>query len=264
MNLLKCALTNTLYGDHECYPLKPNNALRRSLIALGRSCGIRLLTTRTPTAEDRAEGKVIPPFAHTAVGRARLDHLQHCLETVVRDGIAGDVIETGIWRGGTVIFMRAALNVLGERGRTVWAADSFAGLPKPRPEHSPDAGARWHTRRELAVDRRTVEATMERYGLREGVSFLEGWFADTLPHAPIERLAIIRLDGDMYGSTIDALQALYPKLQPGGFLVIDDYYGVNACASAVDDYRAAHQIEEPIERVDWTCAYWRRRLAPES
>ncbi len=71
------------------------------------------------------------------------------------------------------------------------------------------------------------------------------------------RWALIRLDGDMYESTIDALENLYPNSRAGGFIVIDDYE-IESCRRAVDDYRAAHGIDEPIETIDWTGVYWRR------
>ncbi len=88
--------------------------------------------------------------------------------------------------------------------------------------------------------------------------FLEGWFRDTLPNAPIESLAVIRLDGDLYESTTDALAALYPKLSPGGFVIVDDYGAFEPCRRAVDDYRATRGIDDAIEEVDWTGVCWRR------
>ena len=93
--------------------------------------------------------------------------------------------------------------------------------------------------------------------LFRSVVFLKGWFKDTLPRAPIERLAVLRLDGDMYGSTMDALDNLYPKLSGGGFCIVDDY-ALPACRQAVDDYRARHGIGAPLLEVDWTGRYWRK------
>ena len=104
-----------------------------------------------------------------------------------------------------------------------------------------------------------VRANFARYGLLdEQVHFLKGWFKDTLPIAPIERLAVARLDGDMYESTMDAIEALYPKLQPGGFLIMDDYGAVPACKQATEDYRERCGIREPIVPIDWTGVYWRK------
>jgi len=90
------------------------------------------------------------------------------------------------------------------------------------------------------------------------VKFLPGWFRDTLPAAPIERIAVLRLDGDMYESTMLALSTLYPKVSAGGFLIVDDYGALPNCRLAVEDFRTAQGITDPIVTVDWTGAYWRK------
>jgi hypothetical protein len=92
------------------------------------------------------------------------------------------------------------------------------------------------------------------------VKFLKGWFKDTLPLAPIERLALMRLDGDYYESTWDALNNLYDKLSIGGFVIIDDY-GEDSwtyCRKAVDDFRRERGIADPLVRVDKPCSFWRK------
>ena len=106
---------------------------------------------------------------------------------------------------------------------------------------------------------RTCRRNFERYCLLdEQVRFLKGWFSDTLPDAPIEELAVVRLDGDLYESTMDGLVNLYPKLSPGGYCIIDDYGHIDACRQAVDDYRSAHGIEEEMLVIDGAGSYWRR------
>jgi O-methyltransferase len=211
-------------------------------------------------AELRAEGRDWPIEAETMIGLRRLDNLQHCVTTVIRDGVPGDLAETGVWRGGAAIFMRAVLKAYGETTRTVWAADSFAGLPDPDPTRFPaDEGARYSDYEQLAVPLEVVRANFARYGLLDDqVRFLPGWFRDTLPTAPIERLAVLRLDGDMYESTIVALESLYPKLSPRGFVIVDDYK-LARCRKAVDDFRARRGITEELQEIDWTGVYWRRR-----
>jgi O-methyltransferase len=87
---------------------------------------------------------------------------------------------------------------------------------------------------------------------------LEGFFADTLPNAPIARLAIMRLDGDMYSSTWDALTSLYEKLSPGGFVIIDDYNALASCRQAVTDFRNVYGIDDELLPIDWSGAFWRR------
>jgi len=110
----------------------------------------------------------------------------------------------------------------------------------------------------LGVDEKSVRENFDRYGLLDDqVRFLPGWFSETLPAAPIERLSVLRLDGDLYESTLDAMNPLYPKLSPGGYVIIDDYL-VPGCRAAVDEYRAEHGITDPIERIDRWSVYWRR------
>ena len=193
------------------------------------------------------------------VGMRRLDNLQACIETAVGDGVPGDLIETGVWRGGATIFMRGVLKALGSTDRTVWVADSFQGLAPPNPALYPDdAGDAHHEEKTLRVSLDQVRANFACFDLLdEQVQFLEGWFRDTLHVAPIEQLAVLRLDGDMYESTWQALGVLYPKLAVGGFAIVDDF-GLPACRRAVEDYRLKHDIDEPMDQIDWTGVFWRK------
>lgn len=199
-----------------------------------------------------------PKTAQTMIGVVRMRNLRHLLERVIADGVPGDLIETGVWRGGACIYMRGILAAHGIGDRTVWVADSFRGLPPPDETAFPqDRGDTHHTHAELAIPLETVRRNFERYGLLDSqVRFLEGWFKDTLPTAPVERLAILRLDGDMYESTIEALDALYHKVSPGGFVIIDDYI-LPRCRQAVHDFRARHNITAELEAVDGVAVFWR-------
>jgi O-methyltransferase len=193
------------------------------------------------------------------IGAVRLENLRGCIEQVVADGVPGDLIETGVWRGGACIFMRGVLKTLGVTDRRVWVADSFEGLPPPNPEKYPqDAGLHLEQYSELAISLDEVKRNFERYNLLdEQVQFLKGWFRDTLPGAPIERLAVMRLDGDLYESTMDALTSLYQRLSVGGFVIVDDYC-IPACRAAVEDFRASQGIADEIVAIDWTGVFWRR------
>ena len=209
--------------------------------------------------EVRRFGKDWPEDAETMIGMARLDNLQECAETVLRDGVPGDFLEAGVWRGGATIFMRAVLAAYDVGDRTVWAADSFQGLPAPNAAAFPiDLSADLSGFDFLAVGLEQVKANFARYGLLdEQVRFLPGWFKHTLPDAPIEQLALLRLDGDYYESTIQILESLYDKVAPGGFVIVDDYGAMEQCRSAVEDFRTAHGVSEPMHKVDWTGVYWR-------
>jgi O-methyltransferase len=208
----------------------------------------------------RAEGLDWPARAHTMIGLKRLANVRNCIESVLADDVRGDLIDTGAWRGGTTIFMRAILKVHAVTDRMVWVADSFAGLPAPDANRYPrDQGDRLHTFPQLAVTLDRVRENFRRYGLLdEQVRFLEGWFRDTLPGAPIERLAVLRLDGDLYESTIQGMECLYDRLSVGGYVIVDDYGNVAGCRQAVHDFRARRGITDPIQPIDWAGVYWRR------
>jgi hypothetical protein len=200
-----------------------------------------------------------PQHAHTMIGLGRLRHLRRSCEQVIEEGIPGDFIETGVWRGGACIYMRALLAAHGIKDRRVWVADSFAGLPPPSPEKFPeDAGSELHKIGLLAVSIDEVKNNFAKYNmLDEQVVFLKGWFKDTLPAAPMERLAILRLDGDLYESTIQVLDALYEKVSPGAFVIVDDYM-LPACRKAVEDFRAVNKVGEVIQEIDGGAAFWRK------
>jgi O-methyltransferase len=207
----------------------------------------------------RLVGKDWPVNALTMIGLARLRNLGELVRTVIEDGIEGDFIETGVWRGGACIYMRALLTVHGIRHRRVWVADSFRGLPPPSPDQYPaDAGDPLHKISFLAVSLDQVKANFSKFNLLDDqVKFLSGWFRDTLPAAPIDRLAILRLDGDMYESTMQALDALYDKVSSGGFIIVDDLT-LPTCRRAIDDFRLWRGIDDPLQMIDEDSAYWRR------
>jgi hypothetical protein len=210
-------------------------------------------------AQARRMGSDWPSHAHTMIGLARLRNLRELVTRVLGGKIPGDFIETGVWRGGACIYMRALLAVYGIKDRCVWVADSFEGLPPPDPAKFPaDTGSHLHEIGLLAVPMEDVKNNFAKYEmLDEQVRFLQGWFKDTLPTAPIERLAILRLDGDLYESTIQALNALYGKLSSGGFVIVDDY-ALPGCRRAVEDFRGQHAITDTIQHIDDTAAFWRK------
>jgi O-methyltransferase/demethyldecarbamoylnovobiocin O-methyltransferase/8-demethyl-8-(2,3-dimethoxy-alpha-L-rhamnosyl)tetracenomycin-C 4'-O-methyltransferase len=208
----------------------------------------------------RDQGADWPSVAHTMVGARRLANLRACVESVLADGVPGDIIETGVWRGGACIFARGLLAAHGVTNRTVWVADSFEGIPKTGLDSHPmDQQMQLHRRNNLlSVPIGTVRENFVRYDLLdEQVRFLPGWFKDTLPVAPVERLAVLRLDGDLYESTMVALESLYPKLSVGGYLIVDDYV-MPACAKAVTEFRARFDIRDEIHVIDDCGVFWRR------
>lgn len=244
LRLLKKTLLGLIYED-------PSNLIPS---AIGEPP-----TASAHNAALRLTGQDWPLKAKSMIGVARMDNLQRCAESVIADRVPGDFIETGVWRGGSCIFMRGLLAAYGVTDRTVWVADSFEGLPAPNAAQYPqDAGLHLEQYAELAVSLEEVRENFARFDLLDDqVRFLKGWFKDSLPTAPIAQLAILRLDGDLYESTMDGLTNLYAKLSPGGYVIVDDYV-IPACQAAIADFRGAQGISDPIERIDWTGVFWRK------
>lgn len=253
LDLLMRCVTNSIYDDD----LDTMRGTFRKDPQTGRLIGAE------PAAADSKRkflGGIWPTRAHTMIGIPRLENLQLCVETVIGEGVPGDLIETGVWRGGASIFMRGVLKAHGVTDRKVWVADSFAGLPPTDASvHAGDSALGLERFADLAVPLEVVRGNFARYGLLdEQVEFLEGWFRDSLPRAPIERLAVMRLDGDLYESTMDALSALYPKLSEGGFVILDDYNAVAGCNDATHEYRDAMGIKDRLTPIRGGGAFWRK------
>lgn len=193
-----------------------------------------------------------PSKALTMIGLKRLRQLKEACIDVIKKGVEGDFVETGIWRGGACIMMGSVAMELGS-DKKVWGFDSFEGLPKPDPKYDP-LDDQHHTFDELRVSKEQVEANIKEYGL-SNINLVKGWFKDTLPIAPIEKIAILRLDGDMYESTIQALENLYPKLQKGGYCIIDDY-ALNGAKRAVHDYINNNGLKVELIPIDPYSVYW--------
>ena len=203
------------------------------------------------------------PFSGlTMVGLERLDDLQACVEAVIADGVEGDVIEAGTWRGGAAILARATLDSLGADDRTVVLADSFHGLPAPDEAFPEDVDLDLSTVDFLSASAEEVQGHFERFGL-EQVELVPGFFSETLPGLRGRRWSVIRLDGDTYEATWIGLDSLYPGLSRGGYLIVDDYGLIPECRAAVKDFRREHDITEPIEKADWNGVHWRREDEPD-
>ncbi len=238
LTLMESCLTGTIYED-------------RPLEALGT-------TVYDPTL--REVGRDWPSTAHTMIGVKRVANLRKLSEIVIQDGIPGDLIETGVWRGGACILMRAVLKAYHVTDRRVWVADSFEGVPPPDLNRYPsDVGSEYHKFEDLSVSIETVRSNINKYGLLDDqIVFLRGWFKDTLPTAPIDRLALLRLDGDLYESTIVALNALYDKVSMGGYVIVDDYHVVEGCRRAIGDFLEARRMSPELCEIDGVGVFWRK------
>lgn len=253
----------TRYGFDENYrPLEGRNAVFRLAIRMTNRTlsvlNLELVRREFVDSYAREWGLDHPVNAETMIGLHRLANIRQCIVDVLRDDIQGDLLEAGVWRGGATIFMRGVLKAYGVTDRVVWVVDSFQGLPLASRATAVDRAMNFGPCA-YAASLDDVRTNFERYGLLdEQVRFLKGWFNETLPRAPIKQLAVLRIDADMYDSTMDVLNNLYPTLSSGGFVIVDDYGGLESCRRAVDDFRKDGDIQEPIMWVDSTGIYWRR------
>jgi O-methyltransferase len=269
-DLLKRSLLNIPYVDNEIRI----RYLLDCLNAGERECGHQLYDRRQLEQLEDSEiaknterqilqfadtGRKNRPYANVMMGQKRLSNIQFAVETILSENIPGDFLEAGTWKGGGCILMRALLEVCDVTDRIVWVADSFVGVPPATLAQDAGLALSSNDIDYIAVSLDRVQRLFQRYGLLdEQVRFLQGWFKDTLESAPVEKLSLLRVDGDLYESTRDALVGMYDRVSPGGFVIIDDYNDIPACKLAVDEFRQQRKISSPLVEIDWTGVYWRR------
>jgi hypothetical protein len=265
LDLLKRALVNLIYPEHELrirhLQYQPRMGSHPIDEAFMYNIRYRAAEEYAALVAGKQDGAKASKYAHTLIGLKRLHNLEYCAEQVFANGIPGDFLEAGVWQGGAAIFLRALQVAFGAAQRRTWVADSFQGLPSPvaAPDLQFNMGVIPERVPWLAVCRDTVVDNFRTYDLlSEQVCFLEGWFADTLPLAPIEQLAILRIDADFYQSTREVLETLYDKVAPGGFVIVDDYHAFLPCQMAVDEFRAAWGIHDRLRWIDRQGVYWQK------
>jgi O-methyltransferase len=262
LDLLKRMLTRYKFETEPMYlPVQGESWKRRSAInmdRLARRVGLAIVEIKPPTDWTlRERGQDWPVDAETMIGLRRLDQLESAMNEILTNRIEGDFVEAGIWRGGATIFMAACLNVHGITDRVVYAADSFEGLPVPSERYPIDEGDTHHQIAMLSVSRSDVEDNFAKYGVPfQNVVFVEGWFEDTLALIPAEKISLLRMDGDMYSSTIQTLEALYDRVTAGGIVIVDDYSLAGAQA-AVHDFLDLRSESVTIVDIDGSGAFWR-------
>ena len=197
------------------------------------------------------------------VGPARREATVKLAARALLDNVPGDFVETGTYNGGTAVLMLKTMIALdtAEPRRHFWGFDSFEGLPAPNDEDRgkgaafaeaqlPTAAASKHAgvARRFKSSEDAFKANLRKNDVwRDGlVTPVKGWFRDTLPRARASRISFLRLDGDLYKSTMEGLTHLYPKLSAGGYVYIDDYGSFEGCKRAVNRYRAEHNVTERI------------------
>lgn len=206
---------------------------------------------RVGSAKDGPLGRISPmsTLHYADMGEVRLSHLESCLDKLRADGVGGDLVDCGTGRGGGAIFMRGYLDAHHVADVSVWVADTF----RVEDEDPSDL-------LDLAADLSAVRQSFSQLGLLDDrVRFLQGPPSDTLPEAPIDGVALLRIGRGKWSAT-GALDLLYDKVAEGGVVIVDEY-GAPGVQEAVDAFRERHGITDAMERIDWLAASW-RKVAP--
>jgi O-methyltransferase len=244
------------------------DTLKKALIDLNRCDGYyhkpifnlgnyQLSRIKKVDREKRINGEDWPQDAESMIGLKRMDNIQFLIDEIIRNHIPGDLLEAGVWRGGASIFMKANLVVHGS-DKCLFVCDSFAGLPVPT--HEQDAGDIHHTHKQLAISLQEVKNNFHKYGLlytTPRTYFIKGLFKDTMPTLKPNKFSLIRLDGDMYESTMDVLKNLYSSLSPGGYVIVDDWC-LKPCRQAVMDFNKSIGINPKYIPIDNTAVYFQK------
>lgn len=254
-----CGAENTVIDLPDFWAVRKDETLLKALRETKAEGDTVILETGVSQGKPFADDSLrnYTEFSYTLVGRRRLDNLQSCIEQILEDGIEGDFLEAGVWRGGCCIFMRALLAAYDCEDRTVWVCDSFQGLPESKRHEDMPFKMSADRLPFLAVTEAEVRENFRRFRLLDAqVKFVPGWFSHSLKKAPVERLALLRIDADLYDSTMDVLTYLYGKVSSGGWVVIDDYNILPPCKDAVDTFRCENGINEPLQSIDQHAVCW--------
>ena len=207
--------------------------------------------------------KACRPFTMTSMARGYA--LFQAAEYITRRGISGDLVECGVWKGGSAMIMAMSMRHFGDGSRRFHLFDTFEGMTRPgafdRSAASANlVGDRWEAnRREDGGNdwaRATLDEVMANLALTgcAATQFVAhvGDVADTLPSVSLPSIALLRLDTDFYESTKLELMHLYPKVMSGGFVIVDDYGHFLGARKAVDEYLATLSASPFLHRIDYT------------
>ncbi|MEK6250807.1 MAG: CmcI family methyltransferase [Actinomycetota bacterium] len=266
LNLLRDALLDEHYPENEvriahlleCVsngedvdPNKLANPARHMVKALRELKQERQAGALPANAQGAGGGSDV--LAYAGLGRVRLDHLESCLEVIRDEAVEGDLVEVGTGRGGAAIFMRGFLEAYELSGPRVWVADRFDG----RASDGLGASSRF------PPDFNMVRDGFARFGLLDDrVLFLQGAPSRTLAEASIDEVALLRVDLHDPEEVRAVLDALYDRVAPGGFVLVDDY-GAADCRAAVEGFRSERGVCEPLKRIDWSGTAWRKTSQDE-
>ncbi len=208
-----------------------------------------------------AEGRQVHPNAETMVGLRRLENIEQLIRDVCEKNVPGDYVEAGVWRGGASIYAAACLQAYSRTPRAQYLYDTFGGFATVENPDSPDYGDEHWKQTMLQVSREAVRANFVKYGLlTDNVAFVEGDVRETAPRHPARPISVLRLDVDLYDPTMAALENFFPKISPGGFVIIDDWnYEVNGrrpAQDAVKDYLAERRRSVEFVPIDYMAVFF--------
>ena len=207
----------------------------------------------------RIKGLDWPLFGLTMVGQKRLENIQDLLIRAIHDDLPGDFVECGVWRGGASIFAKAVIEAYASRSRHVHLADSVEGLPRSTQARDDDS---WSRMDSLKVNKDEIAGSFRDLGLLDsGVRFHKGFFRYSMPRLRAEletnekQIAVLRMDGDMYESTMDILYNLYDLVPVGGCVIVDDWI-IPVCQQAITEFRKRNEVFDEIVPIDSTGMFW--------
>lgn len=233
-----------LPGRSPSMRLRPVQRLARA--ATASYCQLRDFTEFSPSL------RIARPY--TMLWNRRLFSLARSVRTVIREGVPGDFVECGVWRGGASFLMADLLRRYQISDRRVWLFDSFRGLPAPTDLDGPAAAdyvqavdsPKYLDNCSASIEE--VEAAAERLGLAPRIRTIKGWFDETLPQFRnnVGPIALLRVDADWHDSVLCCLESLYDQVSPGGFVIFDDYNDWDGCAIAVHEFLGARHLSHRL------------------
>ena len=210
-----------------------------------------------PDLEERDIALVRRVQPYTMTAPEKMFALLDASRYISQNGIVGDIVECGVWKGGSMMAAAEMLLRLNDTQRTLWLFDTFTGMPEPSDKDADYSGtsARMRLEKETNVQAyaplKEVERMMASTGYpSERIRYIQGKVEDTIPATAPDRIALLRLDTDWYESTLHELTHLFPRLSTGGVLIIDDYGQWAGCRSATDEYFSQNGIRILLARAE--------------
>lgn len=199
---------------------------------------------------------------YTMTSPERMYALHQAVSYICSSSIPGDIVETGVWRGGSSMVVAHSLLEKGDTSRSLYLYDTFTGMAEPTEDDanlytdsSPRKEWKIHKRKGhnawCYAHEQDVRTNMESTGYpMDRVHLVKGRVQDTIPQTIPDTISLLRLDTDWYESTKHEMQHLFPRLRKGGVLFVDDYHYWGGCRKAVDEYLTENDTKLLLQRVD--------------